>query len=71
MTVDRQLVKQVVSERRRSSYGECSYCGTPCYGGVCADHRDLPQIEHQLTVSNEPSRTPHKDPRPGSSTKGA
>jgi predicted molibdopterin-dependent oxidoreductase YjgC len=48
--VSRALVKEIVAERPRRTYGDCSYCGAPCIGAACAKHRDLISLDphHQL-----------------------
>lgn len=36
-----QLVEELVGEVRRSMYGRCDWCGSPCYGRSCESHKDL------------------------------
>lgn len=43
----RKLTKALVAERPKRHYGTCAYCGRPCLGEVCAQHRDLARQEHE------------------------
>lgn len=39
-----QLVEELLGEVRRSMYGRCEWCGSPCYGRACAGHADLSRL---------------------------
>jgi hypothetical protein len=36
-----RLVQEIVTERPKRIYRACCYCGRPCSGPACRDHRDL------------------------------
>jgi len=40
---DIKFIRTFVRERKSSAF-RCGYCGAHCYGRVCPQHRDLPQI---------------------------
>jgi hypothetical protein len=47
----RRIVKAILAERGRPLLSRCAYCGEPCYGRACKEHRDLIQLDPGMGAS--------------------
>lgn len=52
----RELAAQLVAERARGLFGACVYCGSPCRGLACRDHRDLLETDPNYYEMRLPAR---------------
>lgn len=50
-TTDRALVKDFIGEVVRPLYGACVFCGWPCHGRTCNEHRDLNYVDPLLLAA--------------------
>lgn len=41
----RALVAELAAERPKRTFRCCAYCGVPCYGITCREHRDLLNLD--------------------------
>jgi hypothetical protein len=42
---NRLLLRGLLHSGPRAATSSCHYCGAPAFGPVCAEHRDLPQVD--------------------------
>lgn len=55
----RDFVRSLVSEDERKRYRHCPYCGRPCHGPACDQHRDLVEVERALLEGLRPHGNVH------------
>jgi hypothetical protein len=54
------FVTAIVGERPKHFYRRCAYCGRPCYGLTCRNHRDLLDLDGNYAEAR--TQTDHSRP---------